>query len=232
LPASHRHHRSGRAALATSGRILVKLGARALLANALEIDRERLGRRVEALLRARAAGCSVRLVSAGAIGIGWPRLGYPDALHHPAAPGRGRGGAESLHAAAHRPAAAAWNARCAGVAHARQLPESSALSQPATRPQALQEAGALPVINKHDTVSVNEIRFRDNALLAALVVNAVDADLTVIFSEVHGLYDGETKRKEGSLDDILAGRPVGRPLPPCWPCSVRSRLPSMGTTAA
>jgi glutamate 5-kinase len=67
---------SGRAALANSRRIVVTLGTRALLANAHEIDRERLGRRLEELLRARAAGCSVLLVSSGAIGLGWPRLGY------------------------------------------------------------------------------------------------------------------------------------------------------------
>ena len=250
---------SGRAALANSRRIVVKLGTRALLANAHEIDRERLGRRLEELLRARAAGCSVLLVSSGAIGLGWPRLGYagrPTTIPQlQAAAAVGQSHLMQQYIDLLQPH---------GV-HAAQVLLTHSDFQDRRRYlnlrhalEALQEAGALPIINENDTVSVDEIRFGDNDLLAALVANAVDADLTVIFSDVHGLYDGETKLdevagvtpaiealirrgptqgygsggmfskleaakqvtrrggalvvahgKEDSLDDILAGRPVG-----------------------
>lgn len=48
---------------------------------------------------------------------------------------------------------------------------------------------AVPVINENDTVSVEEIRFGDNDVLAALVANALRADLLIILSVVDGLKD-------------------------------------------
>ena len=53
---------------------------------------------------------------------------------------------------------------------------------------ALQDRKVLPIINENDTVSVDEIKFGDNDALAALVSNVVDAGLTIILSDVDGLY--------------------------------------------
>ncbi|MCX5660308.1 MAG: glutamate 5-kinase [Planctomycetota bacterium] len=54
--------------------------------------------------------------------------------------------------------------------------------------------GCVPVVNENDTVAVEEIRFGDNDLLAALMANAVQAEALVIFSVVDGLLDGHGKR--------------------------------------
>lgn len=54
--------------------------------------------------------------------------------------------------------------------------------------EALQHRKALPVINENDTVSIDEIRFGDNDTLGAFVSNVVDATLTIILSDVDGLY--------------------------------------------
>ena len=53
---------------------------------------------------------------------------------------------------------------------------------------ALQDRRVLPIINENDTISVDEIRFGDNDTLGALVSNAVDATLTILLSDVDGLY--------------------------------------------
>jgi glutamate 5-kinase len=53
---------------------------------------------------------------------------------------------------------------------------------------ALQDRKVLPIINENDTISVDEIRFGDNDTLGALVSNAVDATLTILLSDVDGLY--------------------------------------------
>ena len=45
----------------------------------------------------------------------------------------------------------------------------------------------VPVINENDAVAVDEIRFGDNDLLAALVALLVDADLLVLLTTVDGL---------------------------------------------
>jgi len=60
----------------------------------------------------------------------------------------------------------------------------------------LHELGCVPIINENDTVAVDEIRFGDNDLLAALMCSAVEADALVILSVVDGLLDGDKKRIE------------------------------------
>jgi glutamate 5-kinase len=188
---------SGRSALASARTIVVKLGTRALLASAHEIDRDRLAQRVDELVRAQRDGRFVVLVSSGAIGLGWPRLGYTDRpttipqLQAAAAVGQSHLMQQYIALLAPLGVHAAQVLLTHGDFQDRRryLNLRNAL-------HALREAGALPIINENDTVSVDEIRFGDNDLLAALVANAVDADLTVLFTDVHGLYDGDTKLGE------------------------------------
>ena len=59
---------------------------------------------------------------------------------------------------------------------------------------ALQDRKVLPIINENDTVSVDEIKFGDNDALGALVSNVVDASLTVVLSDVDGLYTANPRR--------------------------------------
>ena len=49
--------------------------------------------------------------------------------------------------------------------------------------------GVVPIVNENDTIATEEIRFGDNDNLAATIVNAVDADLLVILTDVEGLYE-------------------------------------------
>ncbi len=53
----------------------------------------------------------------------------------------------------------------------------------------LMEMGIVPVINENDSVAVDEIKFGDNDVLAALVASLIESDLLVILSDVDGLYD-------------------------------------------
>ncbi len=64
----------------------------------------------------------------------------------------------------------------------------------------LLELGVIPVINENDSTSVEEIKFGDNDILAALVANIVEADLLIILSDVDGLYSGDPK--SGSAEFI------------------------------
>ena len=54
----------------------------------------------------------------------------------------------------------------------------------------LHKLGCIPILNENDTVSVDELRFGDNDLLAALVCNAMCADTLVLLTVVDGLLDG------------------------------------------
>lgn len=51
----------------------------------------------------------------------------------------------------------------------------------------------IPIINENDTVAVDEIKLGDNDTLAALVGGLVDADVLVLLSDVDGLYSGDPR---------------------------------------
>ena len=71
---------------------------------------------------------------------------------------------------------------------------------------ALLSYGVIPVINENDPVAVDEIKFGDNDVLAALVACLVEADMLIILSDVEGLYTKDPKHKDaeliGSVDEI------------------------------
>ena len=46
----------------------------------------------------------------------------------------------------------------------------------------------IPLINENDPVAVDEIKFGDNDMLAALTAGLVEADMLIIMSDVDGLY--------------------------------------------
>jgi glutamate 5-kinase len=57
----------------------------------------------------------------------------------------------------------------------------------------------IPVINENDPVAVDEIKFGDNDMLAALVASLVEADMLIILSDVEGLYTKNPAHKEAEL---------------------------------
>ncbi len=54
---------------------------------------------------------------------------------------------------------------------------------------SLREFSALPIINENDTVAVDEIRFGENDILAAMVANMISADVLVLLTSVDGVLD-------------------------------------------
>ncbi|NLF31389.1 MAG: glutamate 5-kinase [Planctomycetes bacterium] len=57
---------------------------------------------------------------------------------------------------------------------------------------ALQDLGAVPIINENDSVAVDELRFGDNDVIAAHVTNMVRAEVLVLLTVVDGvLADGQ-----------------------------------------
>jgi glutamate 5-kinase len=63
--------------------------------------------------------------------------------------------------------------------------------------------GAVPIVNENDTVATDEIKFGDNDNLSATIVNLVEAELLVIFTDVDGLYQRPPE--------------AGQPAPPIFP---------------
>lgn len=55
----------------------------------------------------------------------------------------------------------------------------------------LHELGAIPVLNENDTVAVEELRFGDNDMLAALMASAARADALILLTSADGLLDAD-----------------------------------------
>jgi glutamate 5-kinase len=52
----------------------------------------------------------------------------------------------------------------------------------------------VPVVNENDTVAVDEIRFGDNDLLAALVTSLIRARLLVLLTDASGVHEADPRR--------------------------------------
>jgi len=69
---------------------------------------------------------------------------------------------------------------------------------------AIQAYGAVPIINENDTVSVDEIRFGDNDILAAMVTNLLRADLLVLLTTVEGVFRDAARRERFDIVEDMA----------------------------
>jgi glutamate 5-kinase len=179
-----------RAALTRARRVVVKIGSRALSTEPAIYDRLARGVR-----DAYASKRSVVIVSSGAIALGMKKLGLStrpkDMPLLQAAAAAGQSVLMRLYEEAfgrHELAVAQILLTHADLAdRARANNARDALA-------ALLDARVVPIINENDTVSVEEIKFGDNDMLASMVAPLVGADLLILLSDVPGLLDGKDQR--------------------------------------
>lgn len=57
----------------------------------------------------------------------------------------------------------------------------------------LEEMGAIPIVNENDTVATEEIVFGDNDTLSAIVATLTKADALIILSDIDGMYTANPK---------------------------------------
>jgi len=174
--------------MAAVGSLVVKIGTNVLTGDDGRVDSSLIARMGRSVAGLRKRGLKVTVVSSGAIGDGVDTLGLgkrPDDLPHLQA--------------------------CAAVGQAHLIQTfDAALKKEGFRAaqilitrddfedrvrylnirnciNALHELGAVPILNENDTVSVDEIRYGDNDIIAALVANNLRADLLVLLTVVEGL---------------------------------------------
>jgi glutamate 5-kinase len=182
--------------LTSARRIVVKVGSALLVdPQSGRINRAWLETLVEDLLRLRARGQEVILVSSGAIALGRRQLKLASG---------------TLKLEESQAAAAVGQIRLAhaykelldekGVTVAQVLLtlEDSERRRRYLNARATLEAllalGALPVINENDTVATAEIRYGDNDRLAARVAQMTGADCLILLSDVEGLFTADPNK--------------------------------------
>jgi glutamate 5-kinase len=207
-----------RDAVATAGRVVVKIGSSSLTTSAGGIDPARVSALVDALASVRARGAEVVLVSSGAIAAGLAPLALTrrprDLATQQAAASVGQG----LLVHRYTEEFARHDLQAGQVLLTVDDVTRRSHYRNAYRTFAkLLEMGVVPVVNENDTVATSEIRFGDNDRLAALVAHLVHADLLVLLSDVVGLYDGHPEAhgtsmlpeivSEADLDGLDVSRP-------------------------
>ena len=175
-------------------RIVVKIGTHTLTAGGDRLSRPHMIELVRQIVRLRAAGHELVLVSSGAIHAG--REVVPAAVNHKdipfkqtlAAVGQVRlmGIYEQLFGLYATPIAQALLTRGDVADRGRYLNARNTLL-------SLIMLRIVPIINENDVVAIDEIKIGDNDNLSALVANLVDADLLVILTDLAGLYTADPR---------------------------------------
>ena len=201
-----------RAELATSRRVVVKVGSSSISGeNAAKIQPI-----VEALAAAHGRGTEVVLVSSGAIATGMPFLELDsrptDLATQQAAAAVGQNMLIYRYQEALRPFR---------IVAGQVLLTAGDLENPTHRSNArramerLLGLRILPIVNENDTVATHEIRFGDNDRLAALVSILVTADALILLSDIDALYTrppgepGALKIDSVDFEDDLSGVTFG-----------------------
>lgn len=179
--------------LAAIRTIVVKLGTQLLSDGEGRLDAAFVGRMAQQVATLREAGIGVTIVSSGAIGAGVRELGLPKRptdlgrLQAVAAVGQRR--LMDVWASAFAP----FSLPVAQLLLTREdVDERTRFLNLRNTIHAVQELGAVPIVNENDTISTDElakISFGDNDILAALVTHALRADLLVLLSVVDGILD-------------------------------------------
>ncbi len=178
-----------------ANRLVIKIGS-ALLVNGEDgsLRVAWLEALAKDVLKLKAHGCDVILVSSGAVAMGLEPLGF-------------KGRPSRLEEA--QAAASVGQIRLAQAYQTLFASENAVIGQILltihdleSRPsylnarntvEELLARGVIPVINENDTVATAELRFGDNDQLAARVAQMAGADTLILLSDIDGLYDSDPR---------------------------------------
>ena len=186
---------AARASLKNIRRLVVKIGSALLTRDGQGLNHEGIQDWVTQLAQFRARGPEVVLVTSGAVAAGMQRLGRtvrPHALFElQAMAAVGQMNLVQVYEAAFQ--RHGLHTAQVLLTHDDLADRQRYLNGRSTL-RTLLTLGVVPVVNENDTVATEEIRFGDNDTLAALVANLVEADLLLILTDQHGLYDRDPRR--------------------------------------
>jgi glutamate 5-kinase len=194
---------SERESLSRARRVVVKIGSRTLAT-----DPTIYGRIARGIAAAQKEKRLVVLVTSGAIALGTVRLGMRERPREMAKLQAAAAAGQTALMRAYEEAFGKLGIPVGQVllTHA-DLADRARSNNARAALGALLEAGAVPILNENDSVSVEEIKFGDNDQLAALVAPLIDADLVVLLSDVEGLLDASGARISIVRDTVVDALP-------------------------
>ncbi len=180
--------------------IVFKVGTSTLAHGTGQINIRNTENLVKVLSDIKNSGRNVVLVSSGAIGVGFGKLGIskrpPDTPSKQAAAAVGQ--CELMYI---------YDKLFSEYNHtvAQLLLTGDVLDTPERRTNVintfsrLAEMGTIPIVNENDTVAVEEIEFGDNDTLSALVAKLIQADALVILSDIDGLFTKNPRKYDDAM---------------------------------
>lgn len=188
-------------------RIVIKIGSNILASPEKGLNTRRLRAIVKDVAEIAGRGIEVVMVSSGAIAAGLKKLGLKekpkDIKLQQAAAAIG----QSSLMWAYEHSFAQFNKKVAQVLLTRDdITSRKRYINAKNTLFTLISCGVIPLINENDPVAVDEIKFGDNDMLAALTAGLVEAEMFIILSDVDGLYSKDPLKKGaefiGSVDGI------------------------------
>ncbi|KAI1297421.1 hypothetical protein EDD11_007135 [Mortierella claussenii] len=165
---------------------------------------------VETILKLKAMGHRVVLVTSGAIGVGLRRLNLAskpkDLAQVQAIAAVGQGRLMSLY----DDLFSQFNQPIAQILLTKNdLADRTQYLNACNTFDALLEMGVVPIVNENDTISVSEIRFGDNDTLSAITAGMIHADYLFLMTDVDCLYTDNPRTNPDAqpvlvVDDITA----------------------------
>ena len=184
-----------RARMRTAQRWVVKVGSTLLTAEGRGLDHQLIDQWTTQIATLLDDGVQVVLVSSGSIAEGLSRLGWsnrPTIVHElQAAAAVGQMGLIQAYESGFK----RFDRLTAQIllTHEDLVNRRRYLNARATL-NSLISHGVLPIVNENDTVTTDEIKLGDNDTLAAQVTNLLDADVLVLLTDQHGLFDKDPRK--------------------------------------
>lgn len=175
-------------------RVIVKIGSSLLTERSGRLAYEQVYRYARYVTAALDTGHEVAVVSSGAIAAGFEQLGFSErpstvvGLQASAAVGQG------MLMGAYADAFGKYGRRAAQVLLTRRdFSFRESYNNAYNALTFLLERQVVPIINENDVVSLRELSFGENDLLAALVAALVQADHLVVFTDAGGIYSADPR---------------------------------------
>ncbi len=192
--------------------IVVKVGTSGITTSEGKLDEEEMRKLTSQIAAVTKQGDKVVLVTSGAVAAGIAELGIPpkpnDVVFQQAAAATG----QSMLMAKYRELFKEQGLKVAQILlTAEDLSNRASYVNKCNVLIMLLKFSVIPIINENDVTSVAELRlsegykvnFSDNDILSVLVAGAIGAEMTIILSDVEGLYTADPQEPGAQLIKIV-----------------------------
>ncbi len=181
-------------------RLVIKIGSNILASAEQGLDTKRLRAIIKDISEVIDMGCEVVIVSSGAIAAGLKKLGLKEKPKDIKLKQAAAAIGQSSLMWAYEQNFAHFNKKVAQVLLTRDdITNRLRYINAKNTLFALLSYAVIPLINENDPVAVDEIKFGDNDMLAALTAGLVEADMLIVLSDVDGLYTKDPKQKSAKV---------------------------------